>query len=256
MKKVLIFLLIGLPIISFAQNDEGIRLQKPYTQLDDQQSLQRGAKFFMSNCLSCHSIRYVRYDQLAKGIGMVDDNGELDKTRVNKELILNGAKLTDSIQTSMTKKAAEQVFGVQPPDLSLVARSRGIDWLYTYFRSFYHDSSQPTGNNNLIFPNTAMPNLFEPMQGRQEPIYKKQVVVIDGQPKEMDVITGLKIVRNGSMDNHQFTQLTTDLVAFLEYVSEPNKLKRYRLGVWILLFLAVFVILTFLLKREYWKNIN
>lgn len=244
------------PLFGLASNYEGIRLQKPYVQLDNDASLQRGAKFFMNNCLSCHSLRFMRYDQLAKGIGMVDENGEVDKTRVYKELIHNGAKLTDEILSPMSKEQAEQTFGVQPPALSLSARVRGNNWLYTYFRSFYHDASQPTGSNNLVFPSTAMPNLFEAMQGRQIPIYKKESVVMDGTPQEINVITGLKLERKGSMDGHQFTQVTTDLVAFLDYVGEPNKLKRYRLGVWVLLFLSIFVILTYLVKREFWKSIH
>lgn len=249
-------LMACVPLFGLANSYEGIRLQKPYVQLNDEASLQRGAKFFMSNCVSCHSLRFVRYDQLAQGIGMVDSAGNVDKARVEKELIFSNAKLTDPILSPMTKDQAELTFGVQPPDLSLAARSRGNDWLYTYFRSFYHDETRPLGSNNLVFPSTAMPNLFESMQGRQVPIFKKKIVTVDNKPEEINVITGLKLERKGRMTGHEFTQVTTDLVTFLDYVGEPNKLKRYRLGVWVLLFLSILVLFTYLLKREFWRDVH
>lgn len=249
-------MMMWFPLVCCANTYQAAPLQKPYVQLNDPPSLQRGAKFFMSNCLSCHSLQYTRYEQVAEGIGFVDENGQVDQARLEKELIFTGAKPTDPIVSSMTKAQAEQVYGVAPPDLTLSARSRGNKWLYTYFRSFYHDASQPSGSNNLLFPNVAMPNLFEPIQGRQEPIFKKKETVIDGELQTIDEITGLTLVRKGSMNAHQFNQAMTDLVAFLDYVGEPNKLKRYRLGVWVLLFLSIFTILIYLLKREFWKNIH
>ena len=256
MKKLFLLIIFVLPFSALASSYEGVKLQKPYVQLHDKASLQRGAKYFMRNCQSCHSLEFMRYDQLARGIGMVDENGDVDEEAVQKALIFTGAKITDPIVSSMPKAQAEQAFGVQPPDLSLVARSRGNSWLYTYFRSYYADPERPSGSNNLIFPDTAMPNLFEPIQGRQEPIIKKQTVVMDGVPQTINVITDLKLVRKGSMSTHEFNQLTTDLVAFLDYVGEPTKLKRYRLGTWILLFLSLFVIVAYLLKREFWRDVH
>lgn len=256
MKKLLILFIVLIPSWLCANSYEGVRLQHPYVQLNDQASLQRGAKFFMNNCLSCHSLRFMRYDDLARGIGVIDTTGEVDKERVEKEWIHTDAKITDPILSLLTKEQAEQTFGVEPPDLSLVARSRGKNWLFTYLRTFYYDPSQPSGSNNLVFPNTAMPNLFEPLQGRQVPVMVPKLVEIDGQSQEVSIITGLKLERKGLMNGHQFTRLTTDLVAFLEYVAEPHKLQRYRIGVWVLLFLAIFIILAYLLKREYWQDVH
>ncbi len=245
-----------LPGIALASTSGGVKLQKPFVELKNKQSLQRGAKYFMNNCLSCHSLAYMRYDQLAKGIGLVDDKGEVDEALVKENLIFTGAAVTDPILSAMPKEQAEQAYGIAPPDLTLVARVRGNSWLYTYFKSFYSDPARPLGTNNLLFPDVAMPNIFEPMQGTQLPVYIKQSVEMDGQPQEIEVIKKLELKKPGSMSSAEFSLMLTDLVAFLDYVAEPVKLKRHRLGVLVLLFLSLFIIVAYLLKKEYWHDLH
>ena len=245
-----------MPSVVLASSYEGVKLQKPFVELENKASLQRGAKYFMNNCLSCHSLSYMRYDQLAKGIGLVNKNGEVDETLVKDNLIFTGAAITDPILSAMPKEQAVQAYGVAPPDLTLIARVRGNSWLFTYLKSFYSDPSRPLGTNNLLFPDVAMPNILEPMQGKQVPVYVKQSVIMDGQPHEVKVIKELELAREGSMSSAEFNLMLTDLVAFLDYVAEPVKLKRYRLGVLVLLFLSLFIIVAYLLKKEYWRDVH
>lgn len=203
---------------------EEFPLEKAHIDLTDLPSLQRGAKLFMNYCSGCHSLKYIRYNTMAKDIGIVDAKGQVLDNAVKENLVFSGEKITDPILTSMTKADAANWFGIPPPDLSLIARARGVNWLYTYLRSFYIDKTKPWGVNNRVFPDVAMPDVLINL--------KKQL-----SPKEFDTAMN-------------------DLVNFLAYVAEPMQLERERLGVWVLLFLGVFLIFAALLKREYWKDVK
>jgi ubiquinol-cytochrome c reductase cytochrome c1 subunit len=166
-------------------------------------------------------------------------------------------KVNSTIGVSMPKVDAQKWFGVAPPDLSLVARSRGNDWLYTYLRSFYLDSKRPWGVNNTVFPDVGMPHVLINLQGEQAPVYRTEKITDDnGQVTEKQVISHLELKKPGSMNPAEFDQAMTDLVNFLDYVGEPHKLERKRLGVWVMLFLVIFTLFAYLLKREYWKDIH
>lgn len=219
-------------------------------------SLQRGAQIYVNNCLGCHSVKYMRYDGLAKGIEIVDEEGEVLKDVVKEKLMFTGEKLTDSIQTSMPAEDSAVWFGVAPPDLSLVARSRGVDWLYTYMKSFYKDEGKPWGVNNLLFPDVAMPHVLVGMEGVKTPVYRTIQKEIDGKMVKEEVIDHLVLDKAGQLDEKAYDQAVTDLVNFLDYVGEPAKMERKRIGVWVLLFLGIFFMFSFLLKKEYWKDIK
>lgn len=248
--------IVFLPIVVWGSSFEGVHLRTVHNDLDDKESLQRGAKYFMNYCLSCHSLKYIRYEQIAKGIGLVDKNGkELDKL-FSENLIFTNAKMTDPVLSSMPSELAKQAFGVVPPDLTLVSRQRGNNWLFTYFQSFYKDNKRPLGTNNLLFPDVAMPNVFEPLQGLQIPLMKKMKIETPDGEEEVNQIVALEVEHPGSMSPAQFDQMTIDLVNFLDYVGEPKKIDRFRTGVWVLLFLLIFMICAYLMKKEFWKDVH
>lgn len=245
--------LLLLPVVSWASTFQGVQLQTPLVELDNHASLQRGAKTYITYCLACHSLKYVRYEQVAIGSGLPDGQ---EKQLQQLGLLPAGAKLTDPILSPMTADQAKTTFGVVPPDLSLEARVRGIAWIYTYLHSFYKDPSRPTGVNNVLFPDLAMPNVLEGFQGTQVPVYVPQEVDVDGGYEPVKVIEHLTLEKPGAMTPAQFDQMTTDLVNFLGYVAEPVKVERIRIGIWVLAFLVIFLILAFLLKKEYWKDVH
>jgi ubiquinol-cytochrome c reductase cytochrome c1 subunit len=211
-----------------ASEESSVPLEKALVDLTDLPSLQRGAKLFMNYCSACHSLKYVRYQTMAKDIGIVDASGKVLDQVVKNNLMFTGEKITDPIKSALTKDEGSAWFGVAPPDLSLVSRSRSVDWLYTYLKSFYMDPQKPWGVNNKIFPSVAMPDvLFN---------FRKQLFLQkDGEAK--------------------FDRAVLDIVNFLAYVGEPMQLERKKIGIWVLLFLSVFFIFACLLKREYWKDV-
>ncbi|WP_083503864.1 cytochrome c1 [Legionella nautarum] len=212
-------------------------------EVQDKARLQRGAKIFMNYCSGCHSLRYLRYNRMGKDLGLLSFDGQLDKNLLINNLIFTTATIQDPIQISMPATDARQWFGLVPPDLSLVARERGAAWLYTYLKSFYADSSRPFGTNNLLVPEAAMPNVLAPLEG--------EVVLVreNGEQKPHLLLKG-----RGEMSQQQFDNLLEDLVGFLVYVSEPAQLIRYRIGIGVLAFLGVFLLVTYSLKKLYWKK--
>ena len=206
-----------------------VPLDKVHIDHSDLPSLQRGARLFMNYCSGCHSLKYMRYSTLSEGIGILDASGHILENVVKENLMFTGDKITDPIKTAMTKEEGAAWFGVSPPDLSLVSRSRGVNWLYTYLRSFYPDDKKPWGVNNKVFPDVAMP----------------------------DVLVNFRTRLLAEPDGHaKFDASIVDLVNFLSYVGEPMQLKRQRIGVWVMLFLGIFFIFAWLLKREYWKDVH
>jgi len=213
-------------------------LVKAEINLGDTASLQRGAQLFVDRCLSCHSANLMRYNRIGQDLGMSD--AEV------KARLIRGAdvKIGSTMQSTMPAALANTAFGVVPPDLSLTARSRGADWLYSYLRAFYVDPARPLGVNNLVFKDVGMPNVFWREQGEQ--------VLSKGAHGE----AVLSLAKPGSMSPAEFDGMMGDLVGFMTYMAEPAVLQRKSLGLWVLGFLAVLFVLLFLLKQDYWRDIK
>jgi ubiquinol-cytochrome c reductase cytochrome c1 subunit len=241
--RLLPALLAGLFAATPALAEEAAGLMHAGTDLGDQASLQRGAQLFINNCSGCHSLQYMRYSRMAADLGLSEDE-------VMQNLVFTGGKIGDQVHVSMTEDQAKQFFGKMPPDLSLIARVRGSDWIYTYLKSFYLDETRPLGWNNKLFPNVSMPNPLWEQQGLQQPVYGEAEGGGD-RPVEK-----LELAAPGSLSPAQFDQSVRDITAFLEYVGEPAALKRQNLGVWVVLFLAFFTFLAWLLKKEFWKDVH
>ncbi|MCY9852932.1 cytochrome c1 [Vibrio mediterranei] len=245
MKKWIVVLFALLPSLALAAGGN-VHLDKANNDLSDQASLQNGAKLFMNYCFACHSTQYQRYERVANDLGI-----PVDLTKEN--LVFDPeAKIGDLMVNAMPQKQAAAWFGAAPPDLTLVARVRGVDWLYTYLRSFYVDPSRPFGVNNVTFPNVGMPHVLEELQGIPTPIYETQVV--DGQ--EVQVVVGTETDGRGELSSSEYDDAVRDLVNFLEYSGDPVKLERHALGWWVMGFLVIFTIVVVLLKKEYWRDVH
>ncbi|MCK5697196.1 MAG: cytochrome c1 [Gammaproteobacteria bacterium] len=211
------------------------------TNVDDMESLQRGAKVFSEYCLSCHSAKFVRFNRVATDLGMSESD-------VMDNLNNLGVKFGSTMTAVMTKEYAKEAFGAEPPDLSLVARSRGADWLYTYLTGFYTDETKTTGHNNVIFKDVGMPNVFWKQEGIKKAVYEEH----DGH----QVLVGTEIVEKGSMPAEEFDTMIRDLVNFLQYIGEPNQSYRKSLGYGVLIFLAIFFGFAYAMKKDYWKDVH
>lgn len=244
------------PILGVAAGGNGFPLEKAPVNLRDQASLQRGAKWYMNYCAGCHSLKYQRYKRLAKDIGITDHYGDVLTDIVRNNLIFTGAKIGDTIQIAMDAGDSKSWFGIAPPDLTLITRVRGSDWLYTYLHSFYLDDSKPWGANNALFPDVGMPNVLAGLQGDQMPVYATETIQVDGQEKIIKHISHLQLVHDGQMNEHQFDHMVGDLVNFLTYVGEPVKLIRYRLGLMVIGFLLVLLVLSYLMKKAFWEDLH
>ena len=245
MKKLIITLLFALPAAVMAAGG-GAHLENANVDLTDKASLQRGAKLFVNYCLSCHSAAYQRYNRMGKDIGLTDD-------QVQDNLLLAGEKVGETMTIAMPQEDAKSWFGNPPPDLSVMARARGADYIYTYLKTFYIDESRPFGVNNVVFPDVGMPHVLWELEGMKKAITKTE---IDADGNEHTVISGYEMVKAGSMDEVEYDQAARDLTNFMVYMAEPIKLKRQQIGIWVLLFLAVFFVVAYALKKEYWKDIH
>ncbi len=214
------------------------------TDLEDTASLQRGAQLYMNNCVACHSLKYIRYSRIAEDL-------DLSEEQVMTKLNFTGAKFGEHVITSMPDAHAQKWFGKAPPDLSLISRVRGSDWIFTYLKSFYLDETRPLGWNNKLFPNASMPNPLWEMQGLQHAVYGKKDAATGEAPVE-----SLEIARDGTQNAADFDRTARDITAFLEYVGEPGALKRQQTGVWVILFLTFFTLMAWLLKKEYWRDVH
>ena len=211
--------------------------------LNDRASLQRGAQLYMNNCSGCHSLKYLRYSRMADDLGLSEEE-------VMNNLNFTGAKFGEQILVAMPHDGATKWFGKMPPDLSLISRVRGSDWIYTYLKSFYLDESRPLGWNNKLFPNASMPNPLWQMQGLQHAEMSEPDKIGERH------VEGLKLAQPGTQTPAQFDQTARDITNFLEYAGEPAALKRQSMGVWVILFLVALTFLAFLLKQEYWKDVH
>ena len=235
-------LVLGLAVSMPLFAAEGAHLEQAGTDITDRASLQRGAQLYMNYCSGCHSLKYMRYSRMAEDLGLTEDE-------VQANLNFTGAKFGETIGASMPPESQDW-FGKQPPDLSLIARVRGTDWVYTYLKSFYLDESRPVGWNNTVFPNVSMPNPLWQLQGLQHAEFGKP------SPTGDRPVTGLKVTQAGTLDAAGFDRAARDITAFLEYAGEPASLKRQSLGVWVILFLALLTFLAWLLKKEYWRDVE
>lgn len=207
-------------------------------ELGDRASLQRGARNFMNYCLGCHSLKYVRYQRIGKDLGISDD-------AMTANLVPPGDKVTDYVITAMPEAYANDWFGKAPPDLSLITRSKGSDYVYRFLKTFYADPATSTGVNNLALATTAMPHVLSDLQGEQRAVFGK-----DGAFEKFEAGAP------GRLTPGEYDAFVRDTVNFLEYAGEPAKLSRSTIGVWVVLFLLMFTVLAWLLKQEYWKDVH
>ncbi len=244
-KAILVWLLSVMPLVAMASGGEGVKLDSVKIDLSDKASLQRGARTFVNYCLSCHSASYMRYNRMGEDLGISEE-------LVKENLLFAAEKTGDLMKAVMPREDAKAWFGTAPPDLTLVARSRGAEWFYTYMRSFYRDEKSPSGWDNTVFPHVAMPHVLYEWQGEQRPIFK----TVQGKHGEEQVLEQLQVVKPGSMTPQEYNAAMTDLTNFMVYMGEPAKLERYRIGVYVLVFLAIFGVVAYLLKKEYWRDVH
>jgi len=255
LKKIIITLsVLLLPAQLFAAEGEmgHIKYDKegqmePYHfsyDLNDKVSLQHGAKLFVNYCLSCHSAGYMRYNRMGEDLGISNDD---IKEYMGFIPDAEGKfKVGELMKANISEEQAKAAFNTVPPDLSLTARSRGPDWIYTYLLSFYRDESAPSGWNNVLFPHVAMPHVLSHLQGTQRPVMDK-----DGHR-----IDHLELATPGTLSPKEYTQDVYDLTNFMVYLAEPAKLVRYKIGVFVVLFLIILAIPAYLLNKEYWKDVH
>lgn len=245
------FFLICLPVLGMAAGEGSMPLDHMEPDLSNKASLQRGAALFTNYCMGCHSMQYARYKRVANDTGIPEELYE-------DNLIFTGAKIGELMKNSMDKDQAEAWFGNPPPDLTLEARLRGTDWIYSYLRGFYKDDSRPMGVNNVVFENVGMPHVLVNMQGLCA--VKPEI----GHQSRIDPLSGNEVndtacpewAIEGAMDPGDFDAAMYDLTNFLAYMADPVKLQRERLGMFVLIFIAIFFVFAFLLNREYWKDVH
>ncbi|HRH79655.1 MAG TPA: cytochrome c1 [Thiobacillaceae bacterium] len=240
----LLSLLLFLPLTALASG-AAVRLDPAPVNIQDQESLQRGARVFVNYCLNCHAASYMRY------IRMTDIG--LTEAQIKDNLLFAADKPGETMTVAMRAKEAKEWFGVPPPDLSVITRSRGADWVYTYLRSFYRDDSRTTGWNNLVFDKVGMPHVLHELQGQLVPVMH----AVQGEDgKTHEVVDHLQLARPGKMTPAEYDALVADLVNYLSWMGEPAKPQRMQTGVFVLLFLAAFFVVAFYLKKEFWKDVH
>lgn len=234
----------GLGTASAAEEGE-IRLLHSGTDINNTESLQRGARNFMNYCSGCHSLKYLRYNRMSTDL-------KIPESELVKNLIFTSAKPFEEITTAMPAEAADW-FGKQPPDLTLMARERGTDYIYSYLHGFYADKTRPWGVNNLYLPATAMPHVLFERQGLQKPVYKNEK---DAHGSAKMVLAGVEPMTPGALKPEEYDQFVRDIANFMDYAAEPIKATRQSMGIYVILFLLVFFVFAYLLKKEYWKDVH
>lgn len=249
--KKLIAAIALVPALALAAGG-GFALDHAPDRSTDMAALQNGAKLFVNYCLNCHAAASMRYNRL-RDIGLTED-------QIKTNLLFTSEKVGDLMQTAMTAKDAKELFGVVPPDLSVIARARssgdgsGADWLYTYLRTYYKDDTRPTGWNNMVFPNVGMPHVLWELQGARTAKFLEEK-----DPHSAGVVhkfAGFQQIKAGKLSTSDYDAAVADLVGYLQWMGEPIQNTRKRLGVWVLLFLGIFFVLTWRLNAAFWKDIK
>lgn len=223
---------------------------KAGNQVDNLSSLQRGARNFMNYCVTCHSMKYLRYSRMAKDL-------EIPTETLQANLMpIPGSTPNDYILTSLRAEDGTAWFGKEPPDLSLMARARGVDYIYRFLKTFYGDPSRQTGTNNLALPNAAMPAVLSDLGGVQEAIYRNVDRTVDGKTVTEKEFSHFELSTPGRLTPEEFDGFVRDTVNFLDYAGDPTQVARRSIGVWVVLFLLVLTWLAWLLKKEYWKDVH
>ncbi|MEL6367646.1 MAG: cytochrome c1 [Pseudomonadota bacterium] len=248
-------LALGASAAAFAAGGS-VELEAANNNVGNQDSLQRGAKYFMNYCSGCHSAKYVRYNTLGAGLGLSDE-------QLIENLMFNADKTHETIDISMRPDDAKNWFNKTPPDLSLIARSRGTDYLYTFLRGYYQDESTPTGWNNTVLAGTSMPYPLWALEGIKVPVHHdEEHGETDGHGEAADhgedagPRPGFEYVTAGSLTVDDYDQVVRDIVNYLDFISEPVQLERKTMGVWVMAFLVVFFLLSLMLKKEIWKPVK
>ena len=239
-RAIFFFLQLAIGINVLAAGSGGAKLLDANVDIGHQNSLQRGAQTYFNYCAGCHSIKYMRYNRMADDLGLSEET-------VKKNLMFANQKIGDNINVSMSPDEAAEWFGVTPPDLSVISRVRGEDWLFSFLNGFYVDSSKPTGVNNLFFKDTAMPHVLWELQGYR---------TLDENSDLQLATHSLETVVPGKLTQSEYEELTRDLVSFLVYVGEPARLVRYKIGFWVIAFLGLLFIFAYFTKKEIWKDVN
>jgi ubiquinol-cytochrome c reductase cytochrome c1 subunit len=251
MKKLVFVLIAAFGFLAGAQaNEGGLAWDKAPGQTNNLASLQNGARLFVNYCLNCHSAAFMRYNRL-KDIGLTEQ-------QIKENLLFTTEKVGDTMKAAIDPKQAKEWFGGNPPDLTVIARSRsgsggsGADYLYTYLRTYYRDDSKATGWNNLAYPNVAMPNVLWELQGQRKPLYEER----EEHGHKVSVFKGWQQISPGIMAPLQYDQAIGDLVGYLQWMSEPAQNTRVRVGVWVLLFLLIVTFAAWRLNASFWKKVS
>jgi ubiquinol-cytochrome c reductase cytochrome c1 subunit len=255
MKNLILLIVVALVGLTSAARaaEGGIAWDKfPTEKLNDTAALQNGAKLFVNYCLNCHAAAYMRYNRLRE-IG-------LSEQQIKDNLLFSAEKVGEMMKVSLDPKQAKAWFGAVPPDLSVIARSRaaqgkgsGADYLYTYLRTYHRDDTRATGWNNLAFPNVGMPNVLWELQGERQPVFEKRTV----HGHETDVFSGRwDQTKPGMLTPVEYDSQVGDLVAFLQWMAEPARHAREKIGTWVLLFLGIFTVVAWRLNAAYWKDVK
>lgn len=269
MRKLLLSLLLLFPLAAFAAGGEkpcgtiDCEVFKP--DLHDKESQQRGAKYFVNYCMGCHSMKFMRYERFSDDLGIPH---EITQQNLN----FSGANIGSLMSIAADKADQKKWFGAAPPDLTLVSRLRQPEWVYTYLHNFYQDDSRPYGVNNRVFPSVGMPHVMLELQGMakcapgpvhdhsgnvlRDPLSNEPILFDKESGEALNPCGSLEVEKQGRMNAEEFDQAVTDLVNFLAYAGEPTALKRERMGVYALFFIALFFVMAWLLNREYWKDIH
>lgn len=214
-------------------------------------SLQRGAQLYVNYCLGCHSLKYQRYGRMADDLGM-------SRELVEKNMLfVSGSKVGDTMEIAMPERHAKDWFGQTPPDLSLITREKGVDFVYTYLTTFYLDETRETGVNNAVFPAASMPWIMWKLEGWKKPIFEEHTVKgEDGEDKIVKEIVGYEQVEDGELSPEEFKGAMRDLTNFLDYTAEPIRSYRQSLGVKVIFYLLILLVLSYFLKKEIWRDVK
>ena len=243
-RNAIIAFVLGLGLAGAAGAQHEAELDEANNNIANTASLQRGAKYFVNYCLGCHSAKYVRYNRLAQDL-------QLSEQQLIDNLMFTGERPFDTMANAMQPEDSERWFGITPPDLSLIARSRGTDYIYTFLRGFYAAPERPTGVDNIVLPGTAMPHVLWELQGTQRAVF-----ATDEEHGGVEVFERFDMARPGELGVEEFDSVVRDIVNFLDYIGEPIKRERQQLGIRVIGFLLVFLLIAYMLKKEIWKDVK